>query len=886
MSDSLQALEDDTLLLTVNNRLAQEMLHRHARTRIDAGLKVWATPAILPWSAWLASQYEALLDSGHVDRVLLNPHQEMLLWEQVVRASPSGNSLLRPTAAARLARQTWRQLHDWRLTPESLADQPDEETRLFLDWARHFQALCRQTNSLTGAELGAPLIGALENGLIRPPRHIRLAGFDTLTPLQQQIQDALAEAGSEIRSWCEQQHPANVQTLALQDRQQEYLAAARWVQRRLAHNPNARLAIVSPCLREDRDELQRCLQQILDPRGYLSGQQSTLLFNISLGDPLADYPLAAHLLLALRLCLAAPLSLHEIGLLLRSPFIGGQADEWLPRALLDAQLRDHGRPVLTRRELLHQAQRQVETSAAYCPDLIRRLLALQEIVEGLPTTASPNDWAGHLLALSDTLGWPGDLPPDSNEYQQAQRVRRAISEFATLSRVRQHLDLAEAIHRFTQLCADTDFQPRRPRSPIQALGILEAAGLEFDGIWITGMDDLTWPPPAAPNPLLPSSLQRELDMPHASAERELHFARQLLQRLVQAAPEVLLSHPQRQDEQALRPSPLIAGFSGTDLQTLGLDDPNPLYAACREGATSMLPGVDHVPLAEIPSGGASLLTDQANCPFKAMAHHRLQARALPEPTHAPDPRLIGKMVHQLLERIWQHLRDSRTLHDTPAADLRQWVEGFARETLRELARQRPDLYSGDFSQLEEARLTELALAWLEYEAERARPFKVIACEKALETHIAGLPLRVKIDRIDELEDGSLVIIDYKTGSQVNTSSWTEQRPIEPQVPLYCISHANVSAGILAQVHRRTRRMRGLAREPGIAPGVSVLTPGQDIPDWEALLDHWRTQLKRLAKEILDGQARVEPRDRKACDFCDLPALCRVQFGGGDEEQDA
>jgi len=68
--------------------------------------------------------------------------------------------------------------------------------------------------------------------------------------------------------------------------------------------------------------------------------------------------------------------------------------------------------------------------------------------------------------------------------------------------------------------------------------------------------------------------------------------------------------------------------------------------------------------------------------------------------------------------------------------------------------------------------------------------------------------------------------------------------------------------------------------------VSVLAPSQDIPDWEALLDHWRTQLKRLAKEILDGQARVEPRDRKACDFCDLPALCRVQFGGGDEEQDA
>lgn len=885
MSDSLETLSDDTLLLTVNNRLARELIRRHARLQIGKGLKAWTTPAILPWSAWLAAQYDILLDTGYADHLLLNPHQEMLLWEQVVRESPSGNSLLRPTAAARLARQTWQQLLDWRLSPESLAHQPDEETRLFLAWARDFQTLCQQTHSLTGPELGAQVIGALDDGLIRPPARIRLAGFDALTPLQQRVQEALAGAGSDIRAWSEQKHPAEAQRLALQDREQEYLAAAHWARERLMQDPEARLAIVSPRLQDDREALQRSLRQVLDPPGYLPGQQTLPLFNISLGDPLADYPLVAHLLLALRLCLDAPLTLHEIGLLLRSPFIGGHAEEWLQRAALDARLRDNGRPALSRCELLYQAQRQTETGQAHCPDLVRRLLAVQVILDGLPATASPNDWAGHLLTLFDTLGWPGDIPPDSSEYQQADRLRRAISEFSTLSRVRQRLRLAEAIHRFTQLCEDTEFQAQVPRTPIQALGMLEAAGLDFDGIWIMGMDDLTWPPAPAPNPLLPVSLQRELDMPHASAERELHFARQLLERLMGAAPEVTLSHPQREDERELRPSPLIAGIPVADVEDIALGHDNPLYAAASEGETTDLPGVDRVPLTEIPTGGAGLLTDQANCPFKAMAHYRLQARALPEASHAPDPRLIGEMVHQLLERIWQCLQDSQTLQSTPRADLRQLVGILAQETLQELARQRPDLYGDDFSKLEQERLTELALAWLEYEAERARPFRVVACEKTLETRIAGLPLRVKIDRIDELDDGSQVIIDYKTGSRVSAGSWTGERPVEPQVPLYCISHDNVSAGILAQVHRRTRRMYGLAREADIAPGVSVHAPGGDIPDWDALLDHWRAQLELLAREILDGLARVEPRDRTACEYCDLPALCRIQAGAGSDEDD-
>lgn len=888
MIDSLQSLPNDTILLTVNNRLARELLRRHAQHQIEAGHSVWATPAILPWSAWLRSQYETLLDSGCADQILFSPHQERLLWEQVVSESPEGKNLLQPAAAARSAQQTWQLLHEWRIAPESLAGYPDDQTRLFVDWSRRFDELSTEARGLSEAELGALVVGGLNEGIIAAPVRILLAGFDSLTPQQQLIQSALTDAGCDIADWSGPAQASEAKRLALLDREQEVLAAANWARQRLGRDSTLSLAIVSPHLDEDREVLERILQQVLDPAGFLPGHLCAPTFNISLGRPLSDYPLVAHLLLALRLLLDAPMSLHEIGTLLRSPFIGGHAGEWLQRAALDRQLREQGRPYLRRKELLYQAQRQARQSTADCPDLVSRLNGVHKLLDTLPTEDSPNAWAGYLLRLSDVLGWPGGQTLDSSEYQQAQRLRNVISEFSTLARVRSRFRPAEAIRHFTQFCEQTEFQPQAPNTPVQALGLLEAAGLYFDGIWILGMDDQAWPPPPSPNPMIPADVQREHDMPHASAQRELHFAQRILDRLLQAAPEVLLSHAVREDDRELRASPLISDAAQTEPSDIGLKLDNPLYlAAGQNTATEPLPGTHTVPVPAHPGGGSGLLADQAACPFKAVAHHRLHTSGMPEPTYAPDPRLNGDMVHQLLEHIWRQLQDSRTLRDYPSQDLYQLVETLAGETLEDLARKRPDLYGETFRTLEKDRLRDLALAWLEYERRRKIPFKVVACEKKVETELAGLPLHTRIDRIDELEDGSRVIIDYKTGSQVTTASWTGERPGDPQIPLYCISHERVSAGLLAQVHRKKLKMYGLALADQIAPDIKAYQATDEIPDWNALLAHWRTQLELLAKEIIEGRSQVQPKGATACMYCELPAFCRVaQLIGTDGDSDA
>ena len=70
------------------------------------------------------------------------------------------------------------------------------------------------------------------------------------------------------------------------------------------------------------------------------------------------------------------------------------------------------------------------------------------------------------------------------------------------------------------------FQPEGTDAPIQLLGVLEGAGLDFDALWVAGLSADRWPPAPAPNPLLPLHWQRERNVPRSSAENELaHAAR-------------------------------------------------------------------------------------------------------------------------------------------------------------------------------------------------------------------------------------------------------------------------------------------------------------------------------------------------------------------------
>ena len=177
---------------------------------------------------------------------------------------------------------------------------------------------------------------------------------------------------------------------------------------------------------------------------------------------------------------------------------------------------------------------------------------------------------------------------------------------------------------------------------------------------------------------------------------------------------------------------------------------------------------------------------------------------------------------------------------------------------------------------EKARLRKLLFNWLNYEAER-KPFKVVANEQWQTVKINQLTLHVQIDRIDEVAPGQHVLIDYKTGLS-NINDWFGDRPNQPQMPLYTVTHQQpIKAIAFAQLRPNDMRFKGVSIDKDELPHCRPLSR---VPlafnDWEDQLSRWQATLNRLANAFLQGDAAVDPKNpRQTCKHCHLKTLCRV-----------
>jgi probable DNA repair protein len=493
------------------------------------------------------------------------------------------------------------------------------------------------------------------------------------------------------------------------------------------------------------------------------------------------------------------------------------------------------------------------------------------------------------IALFDNalamLGWPGPGPLDSQEYQQLEHWHAGLSQLAELDQVCGVLDYKAALARLQQICSAAVFQPQTPDAPIQVLGLLEAAGLEFDHLWLCGMSSGEWPPSASPNPFIPDKLQKQHDMPHSSAGRELHYAQSLLDHYCHSTGELVASYSRLLDSVEQQPSPMVAGFTVIDNAPAGDVHPASWSIARRRGSLEHFVDAAGPPVSEEERpalrGGSSLIADQSQCPFRAFARHRLNVEALPEPTVGLTASDRGTLLHGALFHLWGALESREKLSgllepertDAIALAVRQAIESHRIHEDYALGRALLDL--------EQQRLQRLLERWLEVELERG-DFEVIAREQDCELELGELKLNLRIDRVDRLPDGRQLLIDYKSG-QSEVSSWLGRRPREPQLPLYGeLVGDDLDSLAFAIINKYTLEFRGVgqsAAAAGIRTDIEKLRheEGMPIENWRQLRHHWQQVLRNLAQDFIDGKAEVDPADpRNTCTYCGLEALCRVQ----------
>jgi probable DNA repair protein len=425
-----------------------------------------------------------------------------------------------------------------------------------------------------------------------------------------------------------------------------------------------------------------------------------------------------------------------------------------------------------------------------------------------------------------------------------------------------HVDFDTALGQLRRLLAIGGPETGDWSSPVQILDSADAPGLEFDAAFLTGINDETWPSAEIPTSLIPARLQRAAGVPEADPRNVRTLGINATRALVHAAPLIAGAYHDRLAPQVRACARVARLSSGVWTGKTPLESFSPTQM--EEFRETSGPAFDTTREAR---GGTRVIKAQSECPFKAFAETRLRAVLPEDASFGFDALDRGKFVHVALEYVWRELKTQAALLATSPDDLLGLVR---RSVDHALANQDTTEFYLQTSAVERERLERLIYDWLTtVERQRTVPFTVESAEQEIHITIGGLPLRVRLDRIDRLPNGAVVLIDYKTGAGINKNRLAGDRPAEPQLLIYAAAQAGPVDGLLfGCVVPRDLRYAGFTR--GKLLSSTTVTPHKQ---WDEFLEESRENVEKLAAEYVRGEAVINP-SRHNCQYCDLAMLCR------------
>lgn len=864
----LAQLPPTATVLTPNQRLAAYLRQQYNEKKETP---VFNSADVLPIHAWLQRVYHHALTHQWVDKVCLTAEQTLALWEEIIRQYPATTPLLsKAHKTAQLAHSAWDLLHEWQIPLATLEHSHHNESEQFLAWLKPFQIALKQNHWLTLAELPLYLLQHLPTTYYQTLPPLYLVAFDEISPNLQTLLSTLQQQGVAVILWDEQQPRAQTHKISCKNPVEELKLALHAAKQQLEQEPNARIGIVVPQLNHYRSHLVALCQKLFYPAAPLLEPEANQFVNISGGTRLSDTLLIQTIFAALKLK-QERIAIPDLYWLWHSPYLNFKEYD-KQRPLLESPLCEGYNKYLSYHTLIRFLHTQLALNDKDAPKFYT---ALRSPPGHDPSHHSHHAWVQIIHQYLLDLGFPGNRTLSSADVQRLRAWEEVLTTFASLDTIAENISFAEVITQLHYLCQQKLFQAKTKDAPIQVLGLLEASGLAYTQLWISGLNEGTLPPNPRPHPLLPIGLQKQLAMPHADAAREFNFSQKILRRLLAHSTHAICSYSEENNGLALRPSPLIADFPVLNKPLTIIE------AAVVPLKTEYLRDTQGLAITanQAVPGGSYLFKLQAQCPFKAYATLRLKAEDNAYPGLGLSPALRGSIVHRALQYFYQLISAQSQLLSLSVAEQQEQLQKACLQALDHLHAQHPPAEHRRHYTLELARLEKLLALWLEQEKTRPH-FRVIATEKRLEANFAGLQFKLQIDRIDKLDDGSELIIDYKTG-QVHIDDWFSDRPNEPQLPLYCsVYDSDIKAMAFARVHLQKMGIEGVGLLNEEWPAIKrlSLTMVEGSDPWQQQKNLWREQLTLLAEEFKSGYAAVSPKEgANTCQYCHLPSLCRIHL---------
>ncbi len=866
--DKLARLEaQDVLVLTVNNRHARRIL-ADLSASLSPGRSVMAVPDIVPLSGWLrraADQLSFVPDCGLASHTL-DAFGAQWLWKQVIAEAESERALLDVAQAARLAAEADRLIDDWHIQPAQGTETSDYQH--FLDWRERYRKQLAQLDMEDANLAYGRIVQAVRDGMLQAPAGtIVLAGFNEFSPRLSDMLLALQEQGVRLAVLSAPVQMADtVQRVVAPGPDDEWRLAVQWAADQLQMHPQGRYAIVAARLEADVVLAHRCLRS-----GLLDEQGQVLPYNVAVARAMNEWPLVAAALAWLRVLAGFTIrnscAPADLGPALLAGACAGAGREASGRAAIDAFWR--------RRAVMSvSATSFAELLAQHAPELATAWHDSHALMSGQSGPATVDVWVRRFRQGLQILGYPGQAVLDSHAFQQLEAFDGLMDSLARQARVMGNVSMTTAVSLLQRLARETPFQPQRdPAARLDVLGLLESEGGRWDGVWVLGLTDEVLPAPPRPNPFIPLAALRQARAPRATPERELHWARTLYQSLLASAPQVWLSHAEYEGERELRPSPCIADIEASPRE-LRAREPRPITLECVRDEQG-----PPVQAGALTRGGIAVIDTQARNPLWAFAKYRLGASELPDYAQLSDQNARGLLLHRAIELVWRMLADQQALFDLQAnGGLQSLLEPSVQQAADECLQD----YAPAVRRMETERTTGVLQKWLLLELTR-EPFRVRDVEQTYAWSHGALQLSLRLDRIDELADGRLAVIDYKSGGGRldPKSDWMRERPVGLQLPFYASvlaqDDARVAALVLARLHAREVQVKGLADADYGFEGLAGLSdwPAFAAYSWDQLMQQWRDVICLMADEYAAGVARNHSLRKDDIQYCDVLPLLRL-----------
>ncbi|MEK9777451.1 MAG: PD-(D/E)XK nuclease family protein [Methylophilaceae bacterium] len=501
---------------------------------------------------------------------------------------------------------------------------------------------------------------------------------------------------------------------------------------------------------------------------------------------------------------------------------------------------------------------------------IQQLSSIDHFKTNIHKKQSPYLFNKLVLDLIDEIKWMKIyklLPFEINILNSFYNVLNQISKFPIDEKISYQRYIEVLDYYLEKVMTSED----KPDAKITLSGFMEEQYLNYDAVWVANFNDTFWPEKKAFNPFLPKTIIED----HCIYDES--YFRQLTQYRINQAKTITsnfnLSCSHYYDDVPMMPSLNIMNFD----KAIELINQEPYelmsYQDFLDDSESIAMTGDLIHI----KSGIKTLENHARCPAWSFYANRLGAEPPMTDLFDEVSQLdLGRLIHKTLELFWKKNTELGNLKKLGVSKLKEDLEKIIDPLLTQLINERPLLSSNQINSCKNY-LMKRSLKWLEYEKNR-ESFEVILQEKNYEVTIKNIAFKIRIDRIDQLEDDTKIIIDYKTGAIPSRSELFNDRLTFLQLPIYggYTQEQNIKGVMVAHLNIHKNSFYGVTDDAvKISPDFKGVINTPSISNWKDLIKQWRHLLETISLSYQRGDCQVTFYKEHDLNFCPVLPIMRL-----------